>query len=371
MKPLLALLLLLCALPSAQAASPQLDAALVKAVDRGNPAQIRRLVMQGADVNARNDIGQTVLERPAEYGAYDSVKVLLDLGANVNSTSNYGGPLVSASQNVYGNSPVAVCRLLLDRGANPNGHSGEETPLLAALGEAVGAKANRVYMGSLVVSTTDHSPTGQRRAEETVKAETERLRQAFVKGEQDRISKVHTAGLQIVRLLISKGADVNLTLKDGTSPLMAAARAGSVDALRLLVDSGARADKTSLNAALEPAALSGSTPAVQFLLLRGANPNAGRARCNPAITTAALADATESIKLLANAGADVNAQGVNGNTALNLVILGHDVPAVKFLLAHGANPNIPDKDGRTSLYWAKEMKNVELTTLLESAGAKK
>lgn len=363
-------LLLFFILASAHADNLKLDAALVHAVDFGNTGQIHRLVAQGANVNARNDIGQTVLERAAQYGNYDAVKVLIDLGANVNSTSNYGGPLTSAAGDLYGNSPIAICRLLLSKGANPNGQPGTETPLMAALREAVGAEEQtNSTMGQIAVSTPDYSSAGRQRALEVAKAEEAKLRRSFLKAEKDRVAKVHETGLQIVRLLIARKAGVNLCL-NGTSPLMVAAQAGSADAMRLLIDSGAHSDTSSLDAALGPAAVSGSVSAVKFLLSSGASPNAGGVKQSPVITLAALSDAAESIYLLVNAGANVNARGVNGNTALNLVMLRPDVPAVKFLLSHGADPTIADKDGRTPLYWAKETKNAELIALLQAAGAK-
>ena len=370
MKQMFSLLLLLCILPSAYAANPKLDVALVKTVDLNHWSNIRELVAQGADVNARNDIGQTVLERAAQYGNYDAVKVLLDLGANVNSTSNYGGPLTSASKDMYGNSPIAVCRLLLSRGANPNGQSDKETPLVAALREAVGAEDNtNSQIISIAVSTTDHSSAGQQRAKAWARTEQEKLRQNFVKLGREQVIKTHETGLQIVRMLIASGANVNL-ISYGSTPLMAAAQAGSVDAMGILIDNGAKADKASLDAALGPASTRGSASSVAFLLSRGASPNAVGINQSPAITSAALSDAAETIRVLVNAGADVNARGVDGMTALNLVMLRADVPAVKFLLTHGADPNIPDKDGKTPLYWAKESKSAELMTLLENAGAK-
>ncbi len=47
----------------------------------GNPNQVRRLLEQGADVNAQDAKGKTALHRAAKSGFVDAMRVLLDAGA--------------------------------------------------------------------------------------------------------------------------------------------------------------------------------------------------------------------------------------------------------------------------------------------------
>lgn len=348
MKPLLVAFCLLCALSPVQAASWQIDKALVRAVEAGDLAQVRKLIAQGADVNAVNDYGQTALARAARRGNYDAVKLLLDGGANANSASRGGGPLVVAAGGDYGDKSVALCRLLLARGADPNGQP-DRTPLVAALGGLAGERQKLLH------------PPGPAGRPEAVQA---------------MLKKSTETMLAILRLLIRSGADVNHEyrlghLNDGTTPLGAAARAGSVEAMTLLLASGAR---DSPDYELGMAASSGSAPAVAFLLSRGANPNAWRSAFshNTALLEAAEADAPDCIRLLVNAGADVNAQGGQGYTALTREMsrLKPSVAVVKLLLAHGADPNLATEDGTTPLHLAEEAKEPGLITWLKSAGAR-
>ena len=48
--------------------------------------------------------------------------------------------------------------------------------------------------------------------------------------------------LEAARLLINRGADVDVCHDEGSTPLMAAAQGGKTEIVRLLLDSGAKAD---------------------------------------------------------------------------------------------------------------------------------
>ena len=64
--------------------------ALCRVVERGNLAWTQRLIAMGADVNVRNDAGQTPLMFAAEKGYADMVQVLLQNGANPKLANNQG-----------------------------------------------------------------------------------------------------------------------------------------------------------------------------------------------------------------------------------------------------------------------------------------
>ena len=64
--------------------------ALFRVVERGNLAWTQRLIAMRADVNVRNDAGQTPLMSAAEKGYADMVQVLLQNGANPKLANNQG-----------------------------------------------------------------------------------------------------------------------------------------------------------------------------------------------------------------------------------------------------------------------------------------
>ena len=57
---------------------------LVKAVSVNNTEEIKRLIAKGADVNGQNKYGMTPLLTAVSYSCIESVKLLLELGADPN-----------------------------------------------------------------------------------------------------------------------------------------------------------------------------------------------------------------------------------------------------------------------------------------------
>lgn len=76
------------------------------------------LIDRGADVQARNDYGWTVLLEASRQGHTEVVKMLLDKGAEVNQANRLGiTPLMYASGGI---GYVSIVRMLLDKGADVN-----------------------------------------------------------------------------------------------------------------------------------------------------------------------------------------------------------------------------------------------------------
>lgn len=72
------------------AEAPQNVQTLFRVVGRGNLAWTYRLIAMGADVNVRNDAGQTPLMIATEKGYADMVQVLLQHGASPKLMNNQG-----------------------------------------------------------------------------------------------------------------------------------------------------------------------------------------------------------------------------------------------------------------------------------------
>ena len=62
--------------------------ALIEAAKKGDLEQVRDLLDEGADVNAKNGDGLTALMAAAETGNLDVVKFLIEKGADVNAREN-------------------------------------------------------------------------------------------------------------------------------------------------------------------------------------------------------------------------------------------------------------------------------------------
>jgi len=192
-------------------------------------AKIRLLVAADAQVNARSAMGNTALILAARpYGSARAVKLLLDHGAEVNTTNVFGAtPLMAAAAS----EDEDTVRLLLDHGANVN--------LKPAMN------------GDGLLFGGGRTP----------------LMWAAFRGNEG-----------LVKLLLARGAQVNDFTLLG-SALSQAAWAGNPRVSRILLEAGAQVDQRDLVANYTPLHWAASSerpdPALtQLLLARGADPNA-------------------------------------------------------------------------------------------------
>jgi len=104
-----------------------LDSKLIEAARKGDVRKVRELLDRGANVNARDMIGDTPLHDAAYHGFLNVAKLLLDRGADVNAKDMIGyTPLHWAAREGH----LDVARLLLERGADAGVRDNEgKTPL--------------------------------------------------------------------------------------------------------------------------------------------------------------------------------------------------------------------------------------------------
>lgn len=63
---------------------------LMEAAGKGDISRVNELLAKGADVNIKNNDGQTALMFASDRGHVETVKVLMDKGADVNVKANDG-----------------------------------------------------------------------------------------------------------------------------------------------------------------------------------------------------------------------------------------------------------------------------------------
>jgi ankyrin repeat protein len=206
----------------------------------GSVTDLKRLLDGGFDPNSATKAGGTTALMMAAPDA-EKMKLLLDRGADVNSRagSNYSALMVAA---VYRDGMPAM-KLLLARGADV---SGTPSPLVLAAGvgnaEAVkplhdaGASLSRALLAAVRTGQT-----GAARAlldagasmDETDASDASALDRAVMSNQ-----------LELTRLLIERGANVNRVGRSGMTPLLYAASIdfGDSKMIELLLKSGARPD---------------------------------------------------------------------------------------------------------------------------------
>jgi ankyrin repeat protein len=240
------------------------------AAREGNIEVAKVLIAAGADVNAPEpQYNFTPLLIAIYNGKYDFSSLLIENGANVNDGSLYMA-VELRNMDTYSNRPnppetdrmqtaTDIIKLLLARGANPNAVFEKAPPQIQTQGTVtVPAGATAFYRA------------------------------------------VKSADIPVMRMLLEKGANAGIAIKNGGTPLMLAAGGG---------------------------------PA--------------RAQEEEVVDKAGRADPIEVMKIILDAGADVNAINDQGSTALHLAAQRGSDRVLQYLITRGAKSDVKNKQGKT------------------------
>ena len=177
--------------------------------------------------------------------------------------------------------------------------------------------------------------------------------------------------VDVVRLLLDRGAEVNGKTIGGWTPIHYAAWYGHVDVATLLLGRGAEVNVKD-NAGLTPihyAAWYAHADVVRLLLDRGAEVNVkGNDGWTP-LHDAAQDGYVDVVRLLLDRGAEVNGKTIGGWTPIHYAAWYAHADVATLLLDRGAEVNVKDNEGWTPLHHAAEMGHIEIVALLLDYGA--
>ena len=333
--------------------------ALMWAAAHRHPQIVKALVEAGADVSARSRVSPRLVSRGNRYprqndfsgvaevpvggftpllfaarqGDRSSADILLAAGANANDAAPDGtSALVIAAHS--GNARVAA--LLLEKAADANRAGSGYTALHAAAlrGDVELAKTLLAHGANPNAPLTQGTPV-RRWSKDYALSDT------FI-GATPYWLAAKFAEAELMRLLAAAGADSRVTIKDGTTALMAAAGVGA---------GGGSADRRERR--IDP------------LDIAARGPDEEQARTLEAVKVAVAADG------------DVNAANEMGETALHGAAASGSHATVRFLAEHGAKLDLMNKRGQTPLMLASASRprqdagpKISTADLLRSLGAK-
>lgn len=180
--------MMLPVVPGVNLKAVTLDELLMAGAQRGDVALVKNALLSGADVEDKNEYGETALWCAADKGYTGVVKLLVDAGADINITDDYENTVL---MNAVGNGHVEVVKLLIDAGADAN-------------------TKNKLGITALMYAAADGL-------------------------------------IKIVKLLLDAGADANTKNKIGYTALKIALDNGYDDIAELLIKYGAKSESRRRN----------------------------------------------------------------------------------------------------------------------------
>ncbi|KAL6406251.1 FabD/lysophospholipase-like protein [Ilyonectria robusta] len=348
------------------------------AIYRGNDEMVKLTILKGADINAKDESGRTLLSSAIEDQSPDQVKALLRHDAVPSDTHEMGAALSLAARrgdNELAQLILSTCDLDINmpcEGGRP------------ALSTAVLFEQKQVALLLL-----QHSANVNH-------------------GEMDETA-LHIAAEScqddMVKILLEHGADVDCEDRSGDTPLYRATGRCAKSTVKVLLDAGADPNAGSgTQKALLQAVTYGDEQMVRWLLGAGASINEKDENGDTALEIAFRKSRTDLIPVLESHGADiknvsvhtlndtipkkklgyteqylvdllirkgvdVNGQDVSGRTPLIAASSCGDKDTVETLLRAGADPNLQDPDGYPPLYYAIVSEEPQTVTALLKGGA--
>lgn len=370
---------------------------LIHAILGKNPLEAAKfLIEEGANVNTADSTGVTPLLQALKTSKNpDLIALLIEAGANVNGADSYGSvPLKVAV--LYGQ-PVETVRLLMNAGANANAKDQNGKTVKQYAAEKMNSGGGVDYGDMFKIEQKSQS-------QEKASSMTENLIKVLKTDDVGKISAFltenkidinarttqgdtvlflalkHTRNPEVVKSLLTAGANVRLRRTDSQTPLIYAVRnSAPFETVHMLIQAGAsRTAKDN----------SGKTPAdvleengdyspehykllKSFLTYRPSN-NATTTYAGDFLTLIRNAEDAD-IRAALRSGANPNSQDANGNTPL-LFLLQDPTEAllVKKMLSAGANPNLANYRYVLPLTYATERKQPEdVINVLIKSGAQR
>jgi ankyrin repeat protein len=331
-----------------------------------NTKDLKLLIQKGANIEAKNNEGITPLHMAAKFGSINNLTYLLSLGADLDAKNNEGKSAYDLAKNaetkkaLQDQSKSLVKLVCSDKTLSkeeteaiiskiPNAESDVNTSYLlnsAAYYENWDLIKMLISKGANVTNASKHSWTA--------------LHNSCYKG-----------NIEITQLLIDKGANINALTKDKSTPLYLAVQEEKGEIVKLLTDKGADVSICNKNGAspLHMASKTGNVDIINTLLQKGANVNQKTKSNYCPIHEAIKNGQKDAVKVLMDNGADPNIEPKGGYYPIFKAIKEQYYDIVSLLLSYdNTNKDVTDVINHTPLGAAAWKEDIKLARIIIEKG---
>jgi ankyrin repeat protein len=323
---------------------------LFLAVHINSASTVRSLINAGASLNARDPLGNTALHAAVRWDAQSAAEALIGAKIDLNA------------YNLYGNTPLhdavklgrfSLQQLLVQRGANPEIRDGAgSTALMVAVAMGNFRSADHLIRAGADVNTRNNN------------------------GETPLLIAVKSERSDLVKLLIDRGAQIHARDADEESPFTVALSISSRMVLSLLEKGKDQTDeegRSPLDIALLARKSQSEIEDITKWVGNKQLSSVDRRGWTPLRYACDLQNWTAA-KFFTDQGSDVFSPARDGKTPVDIVfdvsVSGGAInrEAVRALFG-GKSINAQDTSGNTALHYAAKLGNVELLRFLLELGA--
>lgn len=320
------------------------------------------LIKKGADVNYRTPEGNSALIIATQKGYYDIADLLIKKGAEINPRTVDSTSALFEAVKFLNDS---ITTLLIKNGSLVNIIDYSKfTPLQYSVGyNLLYSKLNGDDgVNKLLDSFIFHSKANK--ISELLITAGANVDVTDIFGNTPLMVATQLNNLALVNILCKAGANPNIANDDSITPLMFATSEKLFDISSVLFKNGAKVNDQlennemllyeilSVNDLLLNKSAEGDYKSVIFLLEHGANPNYSNEEGITALMYVSDNGYYNIAKLLIEHGADVNYKPLDGNTALLAAIRANNDSIAELLIQNKAKLNVQNNDSLSPLHYA-------------------